>query len=159
MTPNRTDRSEAPILDRTATKVSTSFDATTMENLPNSRDIRAVLTQTPAVRLSGVDVGGSDIGRSPPIFAYGNTSQARILVKGLDTSEGSGGNSNNFGTYEQIQVNAAAKGAEVPTPGLEVQMISKSGSNRYHGGLSGNYETEKWQSFNIDADQIARDEK
>lgn len=147
---------QAPIVDRTATTVRTSFDEATMKNLPNAGDIRAVLLQTPAVRVSGVDVGGTNIGSSPAIFAYGNTSQARILVEGLDTSEGSGGNSNNFGVYPEVQVAASANGADVPMPGLQVQMISKSGSNQYHGGVSGGYETEKWQSFNIDADQIAR---
>jgi hypothetical protein len=41
-------------------------------------------------------------------------------------------------------------------PGLQVQMIGKSGSNQYHGSFFGNYEHGRLQNFNIDANQIAQ---
>jgi len=55
-----------------------------------------------------------------------------------------------------VPVNAVAHGADVAMPGLQVRMIGKSGSNLYHGSFFGNYEDGRFQSFNIDAEQIAQ---
>ena len=40
-----------------------------------------------------------------------------------------------------MPVNAVAHGADVAMPGLQVQMIGKSGSNLYHGSFSGTTKT------------------
>jgi hypothetical protein len=59
-----------------------------------------------------------------------------------------------YGSFSEVSVGTAAHGAEWPLPGVQMQIISKSGGNRYHGTVYADYEDHDWQSFNIDENQI-----
>jgi hypothetical protein len=62
----------------------------------------------------------------------------------------------NFGSFEEVAVGTAAHGPEWPLPGVQMQIIVKSGGNQYHGSVYADYENSAVQSFNIDANQIGR---
>lgn len=55
-----------------------------------------------------------------------------------------------------MQINTAAHSAKASTPGVQSQLISKSGGNQFRATYFGGYSHESWQSTNIAADQIAR---
>ncbi len=69
---------------------------------------------------------------------------------------GAFGNYPDVGGMEEVQINTAALSAEASTPGVQSQFISKSGGNQFRGTFFGGYSPEKWQSHNIDANQLAR---
>ena len=54
-----------------------------------------------------------------------------------------------YGAYEEVQIVAAAKGAEAPNPGAYVQFVIKSGGNAFHGSFLTNYEDDSFQSTNV----------
>jgi hypothetical protein len=88
---------------------------------------------------------------------YGTTGQNRPMVEGIVATEGTGaGFYYDYGAVEEVSVGTAAHSAEMPWPGVQSQFISKSGSNTYHGMFYGDYQNESIQSFNIDAEQVAR---
>jgi hypothetical protein len=149
---------ESPVVDTQATKVTTSFDAETLANLPSARDYWAVLAESPSVKLTRIDVGGSASGTQTGYQVYGTSGQNRPMVEGINSTEGTGafGNYIDYGSMDEIAVNTAAHGADMAVPGVQTQFISKSGGNTYHGTFYGDYERADWQAFNIDADQIAR---
>ena len=62
----------------------------------------------------------------------------------------------NFGSFDEVSVGTAAHGPEWPLPGVQMQIIVRSGGNQYHGSVYGDYENRALQSFNIDGDQIGR---
>jgi hypothetical protein len=89
---------------------------------------------------------------------YGTTGQVRATIEGLNATEHTGafGNYPDVGAMEEIVMNTAAHSSEASTPGVQTQFISKSGGNEFRGTFYGGYSPERWQSFNIDQDQINR---
>ncbi|MBI4478354.1 MAG: TonB-dependent receptor [Acidobacteria bacterium] len=149
---------ESPVVDTQATKITTSFDTQMLASLPNARDQWAILAESPAVRLSRIDVGGSASGTQTGFSVYGTSGQNRPMVEGINSTEGTGafGNYVDYGSYDEVAVATGAHGADMAVPGVQMQFISKSGGNAYHGSFFADYENEDWQAFNIDAAQIAR---
>lgn len=149
---------QSPVVDTSATQVGTTFDAKQLLALPTSRDYFSLLAGSPAVQMNRIDVGGSTNGTQQGFVVYGTTGQVRASIEGLNATEATGafGNYPDVGAMEEIQINTAAHSAEASTPGVQSHFISKSGGNEFRGTFYGGYSPERWQSFNIDANQIAR---
>ena len=154
---NVTVTGASPVVDTTATKVATSFDREMLANLPSARDQWAILAEAPAIKMTRIDVGGSAAGTQSGYFAYGTTGQNQPMVEGINSTEGTGGFGNyvDIGSFDEVVVSTAGNGADMAMPGVQMQFISKSGGNTYHGAFVGNYQRDNWQSYNIDAAQIA----
>lgn len=130
---NVTVTGASPVVDAQATKVTTSFDAQTLANLPSARDYWAILAEAPAVRLTRIDVGGSAAGTQTAYLVYGTSGQNRPMVEGINSTEATGtfGNYVDYGSFEEVAIGTAAQGAEMAVPGVQAQFISKSGGNAY----------------------------
>lgn len=151
----------SPVVDATATRLQTNYTAEQLAAIPNSRDIWAIMAASPAVRQAVVDVGGASAGSQSQFVTYGTRAQNQPLVEGMLMSQiGSAGGSVTFyydyGSFQEVSVNAAGNSADMAMPGVQFQFVSKSGGNAFHGSALLNYENEKIQSTNIDSDQIAR---
>src|SRR5207237_5690780 len=130
-----------------------------LARLPSaSRAYWARLSETPALKLTRVDVGGSSAGAQSNYYAYGTTGQTRPMIEGINSTQGTErfGNYPDMGSFEQIAVNAAAHTAEMAVPGIQMIFISKSGGNTYHGSATAQYENTRRHSINLCADQIER---
>jgi hypothetical protein len=149
---------QSPVVDTSATTVGNIFSAQQLAALPTSRDYFSLLAQSPAVQMARIDVGGSTNGTQQGFVVYGTSGQVRVIFEGLNATEATGafGNYPDVGGMEEVQMNTAAHTAEASTPGVQTQFISKSGGNQFKGTFYGGYSPEKWQAFNIDADQVAR---
>jgi len=148
----------SPVVDTQSTTVATSFDAAKLAALPNgSNDPWAMLAETPAVKMSRIDVGGSTAGTQTSFTAYGTTGQ-RPYYEGINGTEFTAANGNypDMNAFEEVVVNTVGTNAEMGPPGVMMVFVVKSGGNAYHGSAGINYSDGDWQSFNIDADQIAR---
>ena len=148
---------DSPIVDTQSTTINTTFDKDTLANLPSARDYWAVLSEAPGVKLARIDVGGSAAGTQTNYFVYGTTGQNRPMVEGINSTESTGsfGNYVDYGSFSEISIGSGAASAESPVPGVYTVLVSKSGGNRYSGSFYGDYESEDWQSFNIDSAQVA----
>ena len=116
-----------------------------------------MLAETPAVKMSRIDVGGSTSGTQTTFTTYGTTGQ-RPYYEGINGTEFTNANGNypDMNAFEEVAVNTVATNAEMGPPGVMMVFVVKSGGNTYHGSAGINYSDGDWQSFNIDADQIAR---
>jgi hypothetical protein len=148
--------SGSTIIDKRSTAISASFNAQQLSDLPTSRSLFAILSATPAVHVGRFDVGGST-GDAAAYAAYGTLRANRPMIEGISVSGiFSTGLTLNFGSFEEVVVGTAAHGPEWPMPGVQMQMIVKSGGNQYRGSVYGDYENRALQARNIDADQIGR---
>ena len=50
-----------------------------------------LLAVTPAVQMTRIDVGGNRAGTQTGYTAYGMSGQVRVLIEGINTTEGTGG--------------------------------------------------------------------
>jgi hypothetical protein len=142
---------ESPVIDTTATRVQQNFKLEALNSLPNSRDMWSLLATTPGVTMSRIDVGGNRAGTQTGYSAYGYNGQVRVLVEGINTTEGTGGAGFYFdyGSFEEVFLGTAGQGAEMPNPGVQSQFLGKSGGNRFSGELYQDYERNSFQAANI----------
>jgi len=146
---------ESPTIDTTATRIQTNYDQEKLASIPNARDMWSLLATTPSITLNRVDVGGSTAGTQTTYFAYGYSGQNRPLIEGINTTEGTSaaGFYLDYGSFEEVFIGAAGNSAEMPNPGVITQFVSKSGGNNFSANVYYDYENERIQSRNLDADQ------
>lgn len=147
----------SPAIDRQSTAVATSFTAQQLAQLPGARNMSALIAATPAVQVNTFDVGGHTTPFGMSSIAFGISGNNRPMVEGIDTTGVQPtGFTFDYGSFDEVLVTTAAHSPEWPKPGVQTQFIAKSGGDQYHGTMYANYQHRAWQSFNIDADQIAR---
>jgi hypothetical protein len=142
--------SDAPVIDLQATTVGVNWDDKQLDELPYGRGIRGLARLLPGVSPSQFDVGGNTVGGSTTTGArsYGRSGQELIKFDGVVWDQFFG----DYNTYEQIQVSAAAKGAEAQSPGLTLSYVIKSGSNQFHGAYLLAWQDGAFQSNNVTQD-------
>ena len=125
----------SPIIDTTATRTVQNFKLTELQSIPNARDMWALLAVTPAVQMSRIDVGGNRAGTQTGYTAYGFSGQVRVLIEGINTTEGTGGAGFYFdySSLDEVFLGTSGQSAEMPNPGVQSQFISKSGGNQFTG--------------------------
>jgi hypothetical protein len=125
----------SPIVDVKSATVGTNFGVDLLNDIPNQRDIMAILAMTPGITLPRMDVGGNTAGTQSGYRAYGMSGQSITTVNGVNiTASGdSMGAYIDYGALAEAKVSAAANAAEVAGAGAAVTMVVKSGSNKPHG--------------------------
>ena len=125
----------SPIVDVQNATVGTNFGEAMLRDIPNQRDLFALLAQTPGITLPRVDVGGNTAGTQSAYRAYGLSGQSITTVDGVNITDGSAGVGAyiDYGALAEAKVAAAGNSAEVPVAGAAVTTVIKSGSNTHHG--------------------------
>ena len=141
----------SPVIDTSSTRVQQNFKLEALQEIPNSRDLWSLLAVTPSVTMGRIDVGGNRAGTQTGYTAYGYSGQNRVLVEGINTTEGTSGAGFyvDYGSFEEVFLGTIGQGAEMPTPGVQSQMLGKSGGNKFQGEIYQDYETNGMISDNI----------
>jgi hypothetical protein len=118
----------------------------------------SLLAVTPAVQMSRIDVGGNRAGTQTGYNAYGFNGQVRVLIEGINTTEGTGGAGFYFdySSLEEVFLGTSGQSAEMPNPGVQSQFIAKSGGNQFNGEYYLDWYNNSLQGSNIPDDVIAR---
>ena len=126
---------ESPVIDTSSTRVQQNFKLAELQSIPNGRDMWSLLAVTPAVQMSRIDVGGNRAGTQTGYTAYGTSGQVRVLIEGINTTEGTNGAGFYFdySSLEEVFLGTSGQSAEMPNPGVQSQFIAKSGGNRFSG--------------------------
>jgi hypothetical protein len=142
---------ESPVIDTTATRVQQNFKLEELQSIPNGRDMWSLLAVTPAVQMSRIDVGGNRAGTQTGYSAYGFTGQVRVLIEGINTTEGTGGAGFYFdySSLDEVFLGTSGQSAEMPNPGVQSQFITKSGGNRFSGEYYLDWYNNSLQGANI----------
>jgi hypothetical protein len=144
----------APVVDTTSTSATTQFTRETIELLPTSRNgIVSLLAQAPGVRTLR-DVGGSSLNQVPTYRVFGQAGEAYSTLEGVQTSslQANSGQANywDYTTIEEASVRTIGNGAEVPSRGVNLNAVVKSGGNVFHSTMTYNKTSADLQSDNID---------
>jgi hypothetical protein len=125
----------SPIVDVQNATVGTSFDDAMLRDVPNQRDVFALLAQTPGITMPRTDVGGNTAGTQSAYRAYGLSGQSITTVDGVNITFGADGVGAyiDYGALAEAKVAAAGNSAEVPVAGAAVTTVIKSGGNTHHG--------------------------
>jgi hypothetical protein len=139
----------APIVDVQNATVSTNFAGEMLRDIPNQRDVFALLAQTPGITMPRADIGGNTAGTQSVYRAYGLSGQSITTVDGVNITAGANdvGAYIDFGAIAEATVAAAGNSAEVPVAGAAVTTVIKSGGNAHHGEFYADYKPGGYEPF------------
>src|SRR5207244_7666173 len=128
---------QAPLLDTTSTFRQTVLDRQTLETLPTSNDIWSIGRIVPSVVMSRYDVGGSESLSQYQGSVHGSSwTDSGYLVDGLDTANPAGTTSASYfdvAMFQETNYMAGNAGAEYEKGGLVFNLVTRTGTNQFHG--------------------------
>jgi carboxypeptidase family protein/TonB-dependent receptor-like protein len=126
----------SPIVDIRSTTQGTRFNVEELQAIPSARDVFQVLTQTPGISGDRQNVGGTHNGQQIGMFSRGaGNGQARWFVDGVDRNDIANGRPFvvDFNSVEEVQVSTGGADVTMQTPGVFVNVVTKSGSDAFRG--------------------------
>jgi len=139
---------QAPIVDITTSKVSTTIEDDLIDTLPKGRSYQSLIALAPGARQEPLQSSRNDRLRQNGFQIDGaSDSENTYLVEGMDTSNvENGGIKQNviFEFVQEVQVKTSGNEAEYGGAlGGVVNVIQKRGSNNWHGSLLVQYRSDK----------------
>ncbi|MGC4081911.1 MAG: carboxypeptidase-like regulatory domain-containing protein [Vicinamibacterales bacterium] len=131
---------EAPLLDTTSAMRQTVLTREILDSLPNRVDVWAAARVIPSVVLGKVDVGGSESFLQSTATVHGSSTENAYLIEGMDVSNLDGNGSQAIMyldpyVFEETNYQMGSAGTAVSSKGgLIFNMITRTGTNRFHGG-------------------------
>ncbi len=129
---------DAPLLD--TRKIGTGATVTELElnTVPTGRDPWVVLQQAPGVQMDRINIGGNESGQQSSYVSKGtNSAQATWNVDGVNITDvgalGSSPTYYDFDAFEEMQVTTGGTDVRIQTPGVQLNMVTKRGTNDFSG--------------------------
>jgi carboxypeptidase family protein/TonB-dependent receptor-like protein len=151
-----TVKGESPVVDTRSANVNVSLDKNLLENTPGGKDIWNILEyKVPGLDFAVPDVGGNQAGLQRAFTARGTPNAQNVqLLNGVNVGDPAAiGFSMNYydpSSFDNILVSSGAQDISVGTSGVVINMVTKSGTNRFSGQVLQTYQGEKTQTDNID---------
>ena len=130
---------QSPLLDTTSALNQTVLSRTELDALPNRINVWSIARVIASVTLNKVDVGGSESYLNSTATVHGTSSENKYMIDGMDVSATDGNGTiaafylDPF-TYQEANYQIGAGSAETQNGGLTFSMISRTGTNQFHGG-------------------------
>src|SRR3989449_9778837 len=137
-------KGESPLLDTTSALKQVVLPREVLNAMPNRVDVWSVARVVPSVILSKVDVGGSEAFLQSTPTVHGSSLENGYFMDGMDVSalDGNGTVAAMYldpYMFQETNIQTGGGGsAERQKGGLIFNMITKSGTNQFHGGYSFN---------------------
>lgn len=147
---------ESPLVDVKDTSVGANFDEDMLQKVPSGRDIWNLLEQqAPSVITDRNDVGGNESGLQAVFSARGSSwTQSSQWIDGVNVTDpaaiGAADFYYDYDSFEEIEVSTGAHGPEAQTPGVYINLVTKTGGNEYHGAGQFYLTDGEMQAGNID---------
>lgn len=150
---------ETPVIDPKKTGTSTTLSREELAQIPNSRDPWAVLRTVPGVLVDRVNTAGTESGQQSGFVGKGSVQQdAMWTLDGVTISDpGAAGSSPtyfDFDAFDEVNVTTGGADVRVASGGVGLNLVTKRGTNAFHGGVSGFFAHDKLQSSNLPDDLV-----
>jgi hypothetical protein len=144
----------SPTVDTTTANVNVNLSEQLIQATPGGRDIWALIdAKVPGLVMSRPDVGGTSGGLQGTYSARGTTSQQNSqFLNGVNVGDpaaiGAAGYYYDFDAFDDIQVSTGAHDISVPTSGVFLNMVTKTGGNTWGGRATFTGTTDSLQGRN-----------
>jgi hypothetical protein len=147
---------EAPLVDVKKRGTSTTLSTSDLRDTPNSRDPWGIMNQVPGALIDRVNIAGNENGQQASIAGKGSAAADRVWsLDGLVVTDMSATGSSptyfDFDAFQEINVTTGGGDLTMQTGGFGMNLVTKRGTNTFHGGARFLSTDEKYQSSNIDA--------
>jgi len=142
---------EAPVLDVRKTGTGATVTKVELEKVPSARDPWVILQQTPSVQMDRNNVGGNESGQQSVYISKGATgTQSTWNIDGVNITDfaatGSSPSYYDFETFEEMQITTGGTDPRIMTPGTQLNMVTKRGTNDLKGSARGFLTDNSYQS-------------
>ncbi|HVG25054.1 MAG TPA: TonB-dependent receptor [Thermoanaerobaculia bacterium] len=140
-----------PLVDRRGIGTGDVITNEEIQSLPTARDPWVMLQQMPGVLVDRVNVGGNKSGQQSYFVSKGvERHQTSWNIDGVNVTEmdetGTSTFYYDFGSLQEFQVVTSTADASVRTPGVQVNMVTKRGTNDLQGSARAIWADEQLQS-------------
>ncbi len=150
---------ESPLLDTRRSTAGVTASKLELESIPSARDPWVVMQTVPGVLVDRVNIGGNESGQQSVMTNKGSLSgQAVWNVDGVNITDMTSLSSPayyDFDSFEEIAVSTGGSDPSVQTPGVQMNLVTKRGSNDVHGAARVLITDRRWQAQNI-SDELSR---
>ena len=158
--------SETPLLDPRKVETGQNFSREVLQEIPTSRDVWSLIQQVPGVQIDTVNVGGNQSAvAGGPDFITKGSGNVVYQVDGATTTDNTYGNpfqrqnggTNtffDFSTFQDVEVATGGSVVEQQTSGVTINVVTKRGTNEFHGDARFNYAAGNWQSNNTPQEAV-----
>jgi hypothetical protein len=149
-----------PIIDVKRETTTTNVTLEELQNIPTARDPWVILQSVPTIYVDRVNVGGSESGQQSNYMGKGtSTLENTWNIDGVPVTDmGATGSTPTyyaFDMFQEMSVTTGGADATNPTPGVQLSLVLKKGSNTPHGNASTYFENQSLQANNIPPDLAA----
>lgn len=147
---------QSPVVDVGSTTTQTNISKELYEAIPTGRNPWVMAGLVPGVVTGRLDVGGTEGMQQYNLEAFGSAdSQKSFSIDGLKTNWGGGSGGATmqyygFEMYEEYNMQTASGAAESDVSGVYMNMVTKSGGNRFSSDHNFYFMNDKLQTENID---------
>ncbi len=145
---------DTPVIDTKKTGTGTTVNREELAKIPNSRDPWAVLRQVPGVLVDRLNQAGTQSGQQSGYTGKGSSQQSSMWV--LDgvvitdpAAAGSSPSYFDFDSFEEVSVTTGGADVRVASGGVGINLVTKRGTNNFHGGFRGFFTHKDLQSSNL----------
>jgi len=147
-----------PVVDTKETGTRQTFTLEQLQSIPSARDPWVILQQTAGIAMDRENIGGNMSGQqSNYVSRGGNPTNNKWSIDGVDMTDlaatGSSSVYYDFDSFQEMTINTGGVDVTQQTGGVGINLITKSGSDRFRG--SGRfYDTnDRFESNNITDEQ------
>jgi hypothetical protein len=144
----------SPTVDVKSNLQQTVMSQEILEGVPTGRDPWSLAKIIPGVQVATYDVGGNQAMQQSALRVHGaRDDDKNFAIDGTTVNwPGGGGGSTMLyydqGMFDEVNYQTSAIPAEVMTGGIYLNMVTKSGSNRWRGDMKYFFADKDWQSVN-----------
>ncbi len=130
---------EAPLVDVKKRGTSANLTSQDLKDMPTARDPWGILNQVPGAMVDRVNIAGNENGQQASFTGKGsNGSDNSWSLDGLVITDMSAAGASpgyyDFGAFQEINVTTGGADLTTQTGGFGMNMVTKRGTNQFHGG-------------------------
>src|SRR5947207_4618822 len=144
----------SPIVDTKETGTKQTFTNELLQSIPSARDPWVILQQTAGIAMDRENVGGNMSGQqSNYVSRGGNPTNNKWSLDGVDITDmaATGGSPTyfDFDMFEEMTINTGGVDVTQQTGGVGINLVTKSGTDRFKGSSRYYVTDQKIESQNI----------
>ncbi|MBP9946894.1 MAG: TonB-dependent receptor, partial [Vicinamibacteria bacterium] len=145
---------EAPLVDVKKRGTSTTLSTSDLRDTPNSRDPWGIMNQVPGALIDRVNIAGNENGQQASVAGKGSAAGDRVWsLDGLVITDMSATGASptyfDFDAFQEINVSTGGGDLTMQTGGFGMNLVTKRGTNSFHGGGRFMATDKKYQSSNL----------
>jgi len=145
---------ESPIVDTKQTGTKQTFTLEQLQQIPSARDPWVILQQTAGIAMDRENIGGNMSGQqSNYISRGGNTFNNKWALDGVDITDmaatGASPTYYDFDAFQEMTINTGGVDVTQQTGGVGINLVTKSGTDKFHGSGRVYNTNDRFESQNI----------